>query len=551
MAKSANPETAYAFLDNLKKLHQGGMLLDLEPDLISYNQVIDAYQKSRKAGSAEEAERVYNILQQVYEATNDKRFQPDSITFCSLLGAYARAGNSERAEELLLRWIKENKMDSSRHTAPDSTCYDQVLYALAKEGSSSNTKRADMLLKLMEDRTSSVSPTTTTYNIVLHGISNSGDFSAPFRVQKLLDRMKSGKRGNKARPDAVTYTTAVRVMCRLGGRDAVQTIEKLVDEAIQSPGVTVDIAFFQNILSSLAYCPQEGTLQLAEDLVEKKMPELDIKPSLFVYNGLLSCFAKRGLGEEAEAILKKLEAESEPLTPNVQTYALVLDAYAKSQNPTSLERAEALMKHMQDSKFCQPDVKSYTALIQKYARSDVPLKAKRAQAVLQRMTKEGSQGVRPTVVTYNAILNACEYTTSNDLTEKEEAFTVACLTFDEVRKLPDIKPTHTTYGSFLGSVTTLMPRSDARNEIAELVFKRCCKDGQVSQYVLRKLKASVSPTRYRQMLGGRKEDKLPRSWTTNVRERKNERSSVQRRQSPRSNSNNESRSQPFVGRSYS
>ena len=525
--------------------------MDLEPDRISYNQVIDAYQKSSKAGSAEGAERVYNALEQMYELTSDKRFQPDSITFCTLLGAYARDGNSERAEELLLRWIKENKMDSSKHKAPDSTCYDQVLYALAKEGSARNTQRADMLLKLMEDRTSSAPPTTATYNIVLHGMTNSGDFSAPFRVQKLMDRMKSGKLGNKARPDAVTYTTAVRVLCRLGGRDVVQTIEKLVDEAIQSPGVTVDIAFFQNILASLAYCSQEGALQLAEDLVEKKMPELGVKPSLFAYNGLLSCFAKRGLGEEAEAILKNLEAEAGSLTPNVHTYSLVLDAYAKSQNSTSLERAEQLMERMQGSKSCQPDVKSYTALIQKYARSNVPLKAKRAQAVLHRMTKEGTVGVRPTVVTYNAILNACEYTTSNDLMEKEEAFTVACLTFDEVRKLPDIKPTHTTYGSFLGSVTTLMPRSDARNEIAELVFKRCCKDGQVSQYVLRKLKASVSSSRYRQMLGGRKDDKLPRAWTTNVRERKNERSSVQRKQSPRNNNNNNSRLDSFVGRRYS
>lgn len=529
-SRSSHPEAAiraHAFLDNLKGLHEGGMLLEVHADRISYNTVISAYQRH---GAPEEAERVFNSLQNMYESTQDKNYLPDTVSICSLLGAYAKAGNAHKAEKLLLGFYESRKMNLS------SSCFDQTLLAWAKQGTERGTERAEMLLKLMEDMSSSpgsnLSPTTATYNIVIHALSNSGDLRAPRRAQMLLERMKSGKLGKKVRPDTVTYTTTISLVCRLGGRDAIQTTKQLLEEAMDAPNVKVDAAFFGNMLSSLATCSQEEMVQFAEELVEKRMPELGIKTTIYVFNALLNCYAKRGKGEEAEGVLVNF-LESELVHPNSQSYTIVLDAYAKSQSLTSMERAEDIMQRMQSSSSCKPDVKSYTALIQKYARSNVPLKAKRAQAVLHSMTKEGSRAIRPTVVTYNALLNACEYTNSTDLMEKEEAFTVACLTFDEIRKLPDIDPSHITYGSFLGSVTALMPRSDARNEIAELVFKRCCKDGQVSQYVLRKLSAAVSLSRYRQMLGGNKEDTLPRRWTANVRERKRERSAVQRKPTPR------------------
>ena len=280
-SRSSHPEAAiraHAFMENLKGLHDGGMMLEVDADRISYNTVIAAYQKSKRDGSAEEAERVYNSLENLYGSTNDRNYQPDTITFCSLLGAYANKGNAHKAEELLLRFYKEHKADNSR-TAPDASCFDQVLLAWARKGSEGATKRAEMLLKLMTDMssspTSSLSPTTSTYNIVLHALANSGDFSAPFRAQMLLESMKSGELGNRGavRPNTVTYTTVISVMCRLGGKDVVNTLKKLFDEATESPGVNVDDAFFANMLSSMAYCFQEGILEFAEELVEKRMPE--------------------------------------------------------------------------------------------------------------------------------------------------------------------------------------------------------------------------------------------------------------------------------------
>ncbi|CAB9517792.1 Pentatricopeptide repeat-containing protein [Seminavis robusta] len=521
-SKSKHPERCKRFLKNLQELHDGGMLLDIKADLISYNTVIHAYQRSNIPNAGQEAERVFDEL--------SRHLKPDAISLSGLLGVYAAKGDPYRAEELLLYFYKQHTANRHKPT-PDTTCFDQVLLAWAKKGGKKATGRAEMLLKLMEDMASApnsiVSPTTTTYNIVLNALSRSGDQNAPLRALGLLERMKAKLDKRKpwkklARPCSITYTTLIAVICRLSTRRALETVELLLDEAINSPDIKTDCMFFSSVLSSLASCGEQGTSTFAKNLIERRMPDLGLSPDISCWNGLLNTFAKRGMGEEAEETLEMLEKGL--LGPNVQSYSIVLDAYAKSRDPVSINRAESLIERMNESTSFKPDAKAFTALIQKYARSNLPQKAKKAQTVLERMkegAKDGIVGMRPTVVTYNAVLNACEYTNSTDVKEQEEAFAVGCVTFDEVRQ--EFRPTHTTYGSFLGVVSKLMPKSDARNEIAELVFKRCCKDGQVSAYVLRKLKATVSLSQYRQMLRGKSEERLPRSWTANVMERRHER----------------------------
>lgn len=95
-----------------------------------------------------------------------------------------------------------------------------------------------------------------------------------------------------------------------------------------------------------------------------------------------------------------------------------------------------------------PTVQSYTALIMNYARSRLLDKGVKAANVLTRMKQAG---IRPNLISYNAVLNACEHTDSSDRTAAEEGLKAACLTFDELRS-SSVKANHVTYGSFLGTI---------------------------------------------------------------------------------------------------
>ena len=205
------------------------------------------------------------------------------------------------------------------------------------------------------------------------------------------------------------------------------------------------------------------------------------------------------------------------MQPDIRTYTNVLDCLTKSRDPDALSKAEALVQRM-EKEGPLPTTQTYTALIQNYARSRLPLKAIKAAEILRSMNETGREDARPTIVTYNAVLNACEHTDGSDLDVCEEALKVACIAFDEIRNSSTCKPNHVTYGTFLGVLTNLMT-ADMRQHIVALVFKRACIDGMVSYLVLKKLKTAVETRKqYNDLLMGNNENRLPDSWTCNVQE---------------------------------
>jgi hypothetical protein len=255
----------------------------------------------------------------------------------------------------------------------------------------------------------------------------------------------------------------------------------------------------------------------AESLVEKLIESCQ-QPTVQVYNALLHCWAKSGdrqAGSRATEILSTMQGYPY-LQPDIKTYTNVLDCLAKSRDPEAIIDAENIVSRMEkDGPY--PTTQTYTTLIRNFAYSRLPFKAKKAAEIVQRMKSSDRPDTQPTIVTYNAVLNAAEYTDGTDLQVREEALKVACITFDEIRN-STIKANHVTYGSFLGVLSNLMT-AEMRQEIVSLVFKRCILDGQVSFLVLKKLKTAVmSLEQYKVLLEGHNENRLPESWTCNVQE---------------------------------
>lgn len=128
--------------------------------------------------------------------------------------------------------------------------------------------------------------------------------------------------------------------------------------------------------------------------------------------------------------------------------------------------------------------------------------------------RQGNEAARPNVVAYNSVLNACAYT-PNDADAIETAFKIACLVFDEVRTSCHVTPTHVTYGTFLSVCANLMPESEVRDNLVEATFKRCAREGLVSNMVWRNLNAAASPTLLAELLE-QANSGLESSWSRNV-----------------------------------
>jgi pentatricopeptide repeat protein len=92
----------------------------------------------------------------------------------------------------------------------------------------------------------------------------------------------------------------------------------------------------------------------------------------------------------------------------------VIDAYAKSGADDAAERAEDLLRHMDElnesgeNTDAKPNVRSFNTVINAYAKSgrqDAALKAESVLDLMERLYESGNEEVRPDVHSFSTVIN--------------------------------------------------------------------------------------------------------------------------------------------------
>ena len=121
-----------------------------------------------------------------------------------------------------------------------------------------------------------------------------------------------------------------------------------------------------------------------------------LSPDIKSYSIVVDAYAKIGDPEGAEAILRRLEnlwkAGNEKVKPDTILYHTVIDAWARSGKRDAPKRAEAILQHMeqlnqQGHEDIYPDTISYSAVINAWAKSREKGAAHRAEGILNHMMK--------------------------------------------------------------------------------------------------------------------------------------------------------------------
>lgn len=136
----------------------------------------------------------------------------------------------------------------------------------------------------------------------------------------------------------------------------------------------------------------------------------------------------------------------------------------------------------------------------------------------------GDKSLKPNVVAVNAVMNACAYT-SGDVMEQSRAMEIAHAQLKQLESSDYGTPDQVTYGTYLKVCGNQMPDCSTRQQIMEVIFKKCVNDGQVGNLVLQQLKAMGPPDLYCKLVGRSFEEEtriadLPSDWTCNVVEGK-------------------------------
>jgi hypothetical protein len=143
---------------------------------------------------------------------------------------------------------------------------------------------------------------------------------------------------------------------------------------------------------------------------------------------------------------------------------------------------------------------------------------------MKKLYQAGNEHLRPNVVAYNAVMNACAFT-NGDVHESNRAVEIAHAILRDLEQSEFGSPDQVTYGTFLKVCSTQMADCDSRDKVIEMLFRKCCKDGQVGNMVLQQLKTVAKNDHFVRLTGRAiweeiKLEELRSEWWRNVVEEK-------------------------------
>lgn len=299
----------------------------LRPNLVTYNAVIDACGKGGM-----EFKQVVGLFDEMLR----KGVQPDRITFNSLLAVCSRGGLWEAARSLF-----DEMLD--RGVEQDIFTYNTLLDAICKGG------QMDLAFEIMVQMPKkNIMPNVVTYSTMIDGYAKAGRFNEAlnfFGEMKFLGIAL----------DRVSYNTLLSIYAKLGRFEEALDVFK----EMESVGIRKDVVTYNALLggygkqgkytdvknvfeemkqghvlpnlltySTLIDVYSKGGLYKEAMEVFREFKSVGLKADVVLYSALIDALCKNGLVESAVSLLDEMTKEG--IRPNVVTYNSIIDAFGRS-----------------------------------------------------------------------------------------------------------------------------------------------------------------------------------------------------------------------------
>jgi len=327
-----------------------------EPDLVSYNTVMDAWSKSRVPEAPDAAERLLKRMM------DDESVEPNTNSFNLLIDAWANSNkeNSVDKANQIYRHMERLAGDESKSVNPGIRTVNAVLHAYARK-SAQHTSQNDQvgfeeaakcaaaslaLLNEMKQRYEETGdtnwqPDMATYTSVMDVHSRCATYRTTRTAGDLLNELKDlyEKTGNfRHKPNFRTYTTLVTAWSRTKSDESPQRVESIMKEmrlSGEKPNARTYTAAIQCWARSRDPSKAKRVLKLLMEMRDeyKKTGSEHVRPTTLTYNNAIDACARcQGSPDQktesvkiAFAILKTIEMDSE-IDPNSNTYSTLIRA---------------------------------------------------------------------------------------------------------------------------------------------------------------------------------------------------------------------------------
>lgn len=411
----------------------------VQPVIISFNTLLNAYSYSPRAKAAHDAEKVLDWMEEMAE-TEGLQIRPDAYSYTSVIDCYSKSQTPERAMAVLDRLLQ--RQVEGYHVAPTVVTFTAALHAMSRSLDKEAPQKAMAMISLMEGLHSTgadLAPTTAVYNSLLTVWKrNSRGKVLEEAVLGILEQMKN--KPPYAQPNRWTYTIVLSALPNRNGEHTIVASD-LLDEMISSddPDIHPHTLTYNAYLNTL--------VSDSSDATESKVQEIF---------SMLKNNAKLGNSD---------------MRANAQTYNVMMKRAGNSNHPNRAVNAEALLTEMEEA-FHNGDVHmrptdiSYCTCIGIWATQPGVGSFARAKAVLERMKQAFANGntvARPNTVAYSALLKGYRTAIMNGvgLHAQGQILRAMLQTLEEMRESESAKPEEQNY-IYVMSMMKLLPRQDER-----------------------------------------------------------------------------------------
>ena len=342
-------------------------------------------------------------------------------------------------------------------------------------------------------------------------------------------------------PDKYTYTSLLRALVNETVPNYLQKcasvlnkMERLAESG--SPAMKPDAIAYSMLLNGHA---RKGNVEQVESLINH-MRKKQIEPTTVMFNILLNAIVQSNEQDAAtrsEKVLRQMERDHNSgnvhCKPSLVSYITCINALARSRDDDIIRRATRMYKEVVrrfrdgDTDF-KPDLSLFGSLLTVIARSNDRDKVEQALDLLSHMKE---YDLVPNRVMYNILLSACAQTQCVGAADNEkmchDILQVAVSTFRLLRSDRSLGGADSnSYKALFHIANNLIQNETERVASIEDLFRKCCEDGQVNQWVLQSL-LQVAPRQHFWRLvrkdsshGIVKVHDLPSEWSRNAERRR-------------------------------
>jgi hypothetical protein len=376
---------AEKILRRMESLYENGGRDELFPNTISYNTVISAYARSGEVGSERRAERILKRMDKLSQRqqegqrqgqgnnSNDSNnsCQPDIISYNTVINGWSRSKDPKapiRAEAILNHMEKQYKNGLS-NIQPDVVSYTSCIAAWARRKTNITpdmAHRAQSILDRMDEayRNGNIKlkPTVLSYNTVCNAWAKSRHDDAANQVLSILEKMEMMHTNGEmyVKPDIFTYTTCIDTLAKQGKRESTEKALELLNIIEKRYNATSDADIKPNVRTYTSVINAISRSKLGPERAEELLTHIeelgkdtndkDLKIDVVCFNAVLNAWgwsSKPNKAKRSYSIYQKMlelykSGENKDAKPDLITMNSLLNACAFSNAKDKKESSEAV-----------------------------------------------------------------------------------------------------------------------------------------------------------------------------------------------------------------